>query len=708
MLGLEKVLLQAASLSLATIVSKVLWEGGGKVLAWVGKGLDVKTEQAIAKASEQYIRNYSDRHGLIKVLGMREPVSLESVYTTVQFLDKWDIRQFESIETLEQAYRQNQERSFQPKEAVRQDGLRVANEKQFLMVLGGPGAGKSTFIRKMGLEALKGVQGGYEHACIPVLLELKQFTDNDINLEKAITQEFRICGFPEVEAVTQKLLERGNLLILLDGLDEVPTKNLSAAIAQIQDFVDRYDQNRFIASCRVAAYRHNFRRFTDVAMADFNPAQIKQFIFNWFHSEADQKAGTAQKCWKLLQKPEHRAAKELAQTPLLLTLLCLVYDRSQNFPHNRSVLYRKALRVLLEEWASEKRILQEEIYQGLSTELEEVLLSEIAYWGFEHDRLFFSQREVVEQIKTFLLGNLNAPRHLNGEAILEAIAIQQGILVERAEGVYSFSHLTLQEYLTAQYIDDQRRVGPLVIQHGSDQRWQEVFLLVAGLMRGGADDLLLALETQAQSCISTPKLQGLLQWADRLTQAIDSPLSGATRRATLLFLVLISDPALDLACLLNPGLTRVLQMARSLALARVPEFAHTLSRTPARTVIPVRALARALTEGLISELDKLKLSSSVNFKILALRLKELKAKAPDVRQPAAVHQDFVQRVAQVWFKALQLDAALINLSEAEFQALEQYFYIYWLLVRCKQTAVRLSPGTWQAIETRMLTVNLPG
>jgi predicted NACHT family NTPase len=138
----------------------------------------------------------------------------------------------------------------------------------------------------------------------------------------------------------------------------------------------------------------------------------------------------------------------------LLTFLCLNYDRSQNFPNNRSVLYKKALRILLEEWAAQKRIQKEEIYQGLSTELEESLLSEIAYTGFETDKLFFSQREVVEEIKTFLAGNLNAPKHLDGEAVLNAIAVQQGILVERAEDVYSFSHLTLQEYLTAQYIAD--------------------------------------------------------------------------------------------------------------------------------------------------------------------------------------------------------------------------------------------------------------
>ena len=54
----------------------------------------------------------------------------------------------------------------------------------------------------------------------------------------------------------------------------------------------------------------------------------------------------------------------LAHTPLLLTFLCLVYDYSQNVMTNRSALYGRALDILLEEWAAEKRLERDEIYQG--------------------------------------------------------------------------------------------------------------------------------------------------------------------------------------------------------------------------------------------------------------------------------------------------------------------------------------------------------
>ncbi|MEM7769623.1 MAG: hypothetical protein AAF327_03835 [Cyanobacteria bacterium P01_A01_bin.37] len=66
----------------------------------------------------------------------------------------------------------------------------------------------------------------------------------------------------------------------------------------------------------------------------------------------------------------------------MLTFLFLVYDRSQNLPDNRSTRYGKALDIFLEEWAAEKCIERDPIYQGFHADLEKMLLAEIAYQGF--------------------------------------------------------------------------------------------------------------------------------------------------------------------------------------------------------------------------------------------------------------------------------------------------------------------------------------
>ncbi|MCC5629393.1 NACHT domain-containing protein [Nostoc sphaeroides CHAB 2801] len=638
------------AISAVSGVAAMFAQIGGQVLGGLSKTLDEKTKKLIFDASNQYQKNYEERHGILKVLGMREPVKLESLYTSVQFLDDDAIQSFESIENLENFYRQAKIRRFQSHDGKKQAGIKVANNKQYLMVLGGPGAGKSTFLRKMGLEALKGKKGGFKHACIPVFIELKRFASNNINIETFITEEFRICDFPSPDKFTAKALEEGKLLILLDGLDEVPTKNLTEAISEIQNFVDKYDQNRFIASCRTAAYRSAFRRFSDVSMADFDDTQIQQFIYNWFHCEADKQAKTSEKCWELLQKPEHEAAKELAYTPLLLTFLCLVYDRSQSFPDNRSVLYHKALRILLEEWASEKRIFRDEIYQGLHTELEEILLSEIAYTGFESDRLFFSGRDIIQQIKTFLASNLNAPQHLDGKSVLNAIAVQQGILVERAEDVFSFSHLTLQEYLTAQYIDDHRQVEKLVTEHLIDKRWKEVFLLVAGLMRGGADDLLLLMEKEVQKYINTQKLQALLNWTEQVTVGSLGDFKPVGKRAVAMEIANIiayANSIIDPNVIIHADpivYTNAIAYANAIAIDNI--FAYAIAIVEA-------------TNGTISDaieytynLEKLKIFNNIKFTVLIAQMEVLKVKAPDEQKSQEVLGAFVKRLQQTLLTAV--------------------------------------------------------
>ena len=234
-------------------------------------------------------------------------------------------------------------------------------------------------MRKIGLEALKPKQGNFKHSCIPVFIELKQFTFNKIDIQQKIAEEFHICGIPKAEQFTSQALMQGKLLVMLDGLDEVPTSNTYHVLLHIRNFVSKYSENRFIISCRIAAlYSSLLSCFTDVAMAAFNDSQIEQFIQNWFQSELDQKAGLAQRCWETLQKPENAASKELAHTPLLLTLLCFVYAGSHNLPQNRATLYNEALDLFLNKWLVEKRVQRNPIYQDLNPPLEKAMLSSYA------------------------------------------------------------------------------------------------------------------------------------------------------------------------------------------------------------------------------------------------------------------------------------------------------------------------------------------
>jgi len=709
MTGFEPLISSAVS-GLAVPIFQSLLSSGSKVLGIAGKSLDENAKKLIFNVSHQYEKKYRKRHGQIKVLQryMKKPIQLESIYANVQFLDKDNIWRFDSIENLEEVYRRNNKRSFQAKDCQKTPGEEVANQEQFLMVLGSPGMGKSTFLRKMGLEALT---SKLQYEAIPVFIELKNLESGKINIQNIITNEFDTCGFPDVEKFTATALEQGKLLILFDGLDEVPTNATNEAITKIEDFVDKYDKNRFIASCRIAAYHSSFRRFTDVAMAEFDDTQIQQFLNNWFQSELDQQAGTAEKCWQVLQNPEYAAAKELAQTPLLLTLACLVYGYSQSFPKNRAALYEEALDILLKEWAAEKLIQRDPIYQDLNPALEKAMLADIAYMGFKDNRLFFTERELVEKIKTFLEKNLNAPKHLDGEQILKAIELQQGILVERAKDAYSFSHLTFQEYLTAQYIDDYRLIPELVTNHVTDERWQEVFLLVAGLVRGGVAELLVEMEKAAQQLIlNSPKLSVWLEWAYTATDSTDGDIKPVGKRA--LAIAIANAYAIAKA---NPiTILKANFVAIAIFTAIVKAYAYANAIANAYTIAKANPIAVANANGndvcekisnainTTNLLEKLKVFKYVDYSHLIANLERLKNSVPNAREPKAVHKAFANELGETIINAFNVDLQMLELSKDEAAALENYLYINYLMLQCKESAVRGPRSVWEGIESRML------
>ncbi len=647
----------------------------------------------------EYAQRYWGRHGLVRVLKMAKPMDLESIYINVQCLDKFTRDKYESSLNLEKAFRESNQRRYRSQKDGKQEGMMFANQEKYLMVFGEPGIGKSTFLRKVGLEAMKGNNEKYQPNLTPVLLELKHFKEEQIDIQGLIQKEFDICGFPNVEKAIPDKLKKGELLILLDGLDEVPDANTNNVITTIQNFVDQHNKNRFIISCRTAARTH-FRQFTDIEIVEFDDQQIETFIKHWFRDEPE----TAQECWQLLQQPKYASAKELGQTPLLLTFLCLAYDENQAFPTNRSRLYGDALRILLERWAAEKSLPnRRQIYENLSIENEEILLSEIAYFYFSEDRLFYNQGELTDQIKTFLRDSLNAPHYLDGEQILKTIEKEQGIFVERARGEYSFSHLTLQEYLTAKYIVDNNLVGQVVKAHLTEPRWREVFLLIAGLILGKqqTSDFFGVMAQMAKDFLQTQlgkKFLPVLEWADRMTKdSVNSPIKRPRRRAIASTTVTTVAAVTAYTNAFANGYTYV---------TANPYDTHAFDSVTVSLSSNANANAKFIESWItLTELfQKDQIFSTVNYQSLSTKLRE----EQDFfnTKPQLTDKEFKERIEaifQVWNQTFSLTPDLLNFGFEEIGNIDQqYFYIYRLMLDCQKIAPNLAPGVWAEIENGML------
>ncbi|MFE4106094.1 histidine kinase, partial [Almyronema epifaneia S1] len=154
MTGFEP-LIGAATAGLTGLIGQVMREKGGELLEKAD--FDLLKKHNFNRAVQKYVQRYADRHGILKVacVGMDKPVKLDEIYTAVQLLPRSALRYYESTASLQDLFRESGRRGFDFHKAKKKQGIEVANEQPYLMVLGGPGVGKSTFLRKMGLEALR-------------------------------------------------------------------------------------------------------------------------------------------------------------------------------------------------------------------------------------------------------------------------------------------------------------------------------------------------------------------------------------------------------------------------------------------------------------------------------------------------------------------------------------------------------------------------
>lgn len=438
-----------------------------------------KQQDPFGLEARHYAEAISFRYDRMRVLGMSAPVPIRSIYVRVNILEKITSRRRQTPEEMEDIFNKDKN-SFGVIQKTA-DGIDVANREQRLIVLGKPGAGKTTFLKWLTLCA---IDGRFKSPVIPIFISLKDWSDSKKALNVFILEEFSICGFDDAKIFVDQLFVTGNALLLLDGLDEVGGR-IDEAIREVQNLSTKYPKIKLFVSCRAAAYNYVFPDFKDVEIADFSDEQVNQFVQNWFRGSN----GKGESCINELGLAKNKAIANLCSTPLLLTLLCLAFDDAMAFPPNRAELYKDALDALLKKWDSSRAIVRESSYKSLSLAKKELLLSRLAFNTFSNNRYFIKQAYLEGEIADFV-GNLKSvfPENsdIEGERVLKEIESQHGLLVERAHHVYSFSHLTFQEFFTARYITENtnKDKGPnyLISNHLGDFRWNEVFILTTGLL----------------------------------------------------------------------------------------------------------------------------------------------------------------------------------------------------------------------------------
>ncbi len=658
--------------------------------------------------------------GTIRLLDIAQPIDLEEIYVNVNIFNHIISQRWSNIIDLQ---------GFVPKEFNRFDLTQVCQEQGSaiqavttypkLMVLGKPGSGKTTFLQYIATQCN---QGKLLSDKIPIFIRLNNFASDarDIGNYSLLNYiNLALADFGTDYQDIQTILAHGRMLILLDGLDEIPDSDSVEIMKSICKFSEEYYKNQLIITCRIAALQYQFEGFTEIEIADFDQSQIQAFVQKWFinvgRNSYESGKANASLFMQKLQLCENRQIRELTVTPLLLNLVCCVFQARLDFPTRRVELYKEALKILLYHCDKSRDIKRDKVY-SFSLHHKLKLLSHIAAITFKQNRYFFTQIHVERCVADSLRNLPNASTEqellqLNSEAVLTLFE-EHGLLIERAPLIYSFSYLAFQEYLTARDIvanpEPQILEEKLIdlVSHLTEPRWRNVFLLTAGML-DNATYLLQLMKQHIDGLVTFDKqLQEFLIWLNQKSLSVQAPHKSAAIRAFYLTLALsddlmfANDQALFVA--IDSRLASNLAPDLKLDLALKCTLYLSLALPDDPGVNQVIALNFTLSEN----------QTLICNPELQLLLQQLKEKLPCPAQGKEKLKEWWNASGQTWnetFRSVIVRYRNIGqqwqFSEQQKQVLKQYYIANQLLVDCLNRSCEVSSTVRETIlETLLLPV----
>jgi len=360
--------------------------------------------------------------------------------------------------------------------------MRALQSHNRLFLLGGPGSGKSTLMAYLAVRAARGdlrEETGWKADPIPFLIPARIFREGPVAAEDLARAAGAEPWFLE------HALSHRPVLILVDGLDEAKPEMASLVLDAVTSLLDAHSTARAVINARPSGSPTGEEPippgFSSARLTPMTPDEVGTFVDRWClaaevslgKSKAVAESDARAAAEDLKERIRARGAIEkLAQTPLLCSVICVVHRfLGQRIPARRVALYEAITNVLLYEWDRAKfPETPDSPLAQLDAQAKRALLSRLARAMHEEQATEWTVERVIASFAK-QLPDLGRPAKEAAQLVAH-IRDRHGVLVERSPGMFAFSHLTFQEYLTAMEMVA-RREYELLLSRYSDRWWHE-------------------------------------------------------------------------------------------------------------------------------------------------------------------------------------------------------------------------------------------
>ncbi|AVH69039.1 HEAT repeat domain-containing protein [Nostoc sp. 'Lobaria pulmonaria (5183) cyanobiont'] len=308
-----------------------------------------------------------------------------------------------------------------------------------VLLVGRPGSGKSTALERLLWEEAEKCKGAWEQRSrgeaekltrIPVLVELRRYKTSVLDLIRDFLTRYNL-NLNRIEI--ENLLFTGRFLLIVDGLNELSNDE---ARRDLDGFRQKYRRTPMIFTTRYLGVGGDLGIEKKLEMQPLTEAQMQHFV------RAYSEVGD-----EMLRQLAGRL-RELAETPLLLWMLCEVFNDAKQIPTSLGELFR---------WFSgEYHKLKENvpIAEGLP-EWEADLLQHLAFVMMQGDnltelRLTISKQQARNVLAAFLQNKVAFSENCAREWLEDLLKYH--LIQLRTDDQIEFRHQLIQEYYAAEFL----------------------------------------------------------------------------------------------------------------------------------------------------------------------------------------------------------------------------------------------------------------
>ncbi|NVM29248.1 MAG: HEAT repeat domain-containing protein [Candidatus Helarchaeota archaeon] len=410
----------------------------------------------------------------ISAVGQKQPIPLEELYVPLRLSEKRKNRTMVNEEGIELISKKDY---YVDVEEYLETDINVSSEyilKNYkkVIILGNPGSGKTTLLKYFALRCCKENIEQREKSQVPIYIVLHEFLESGKKLREYIDDVLTNYHFPQDQNFIENILEKGKCIILLDGFDELVSKDNQENIAKkINKFLEKYPKNQIIVTSRFTGYQYELEGFNRFKILNFNDEQIREFVKNWFREKEHEKAKAM---IRAIMKNER--IRSLAKTPLLISIIAIIYEEDKELPQRRVELYERCIQVLLRRWDVQKRL--RNLYES---EKKEFILRKLAFYCHSNNKRTMTKSEIKKVMRKYF-SQIQLKR-VDEEPFLKEIWQRTHIIQQNTSNNYDFLILFFQEYFASLELKETENIINFILEHLFEPWWEEPILLYAGLKK---------------------------------------------------------------------------------------------------------------------------------------------------------------------------------------------------------------------------------